>query len=129
MLNRILNIGHAPLSLFHHDLGQVGDLVLNCILDLVELVPEVLLDLGHITPSIHSVCLNITYFLVILVLLLLLALDLVGIIGLLGCLDNQLGNFLRSPHLLDFHVLFESLSNDLANRHVIDILRSCKFCG
>lgn len=74
MLDRILNVASTILNLVNHDLSQVSNLVFHGRLDLVKLVPQVFLDLWHVTPCIHPISLNIRNLLCVLILLLLVTL-------------------------------------------------------
>jgi hypothetical protein len=75
MLDGILKVTSTILNLVHHDLSKVGHLVLHGRLHLMKLVPQVFLDLWHVTPCIHPISLNIRNLLLELLLLLLVALN------------------------------------------------------
>lgn len=46
-------------------LGESGDSIFNAGFDLVQFVPEVFLYYAHVFPSVHSVCFNVTNFILI----------------------------------------------------------------
>lgn len=113
VLNGILDVPDAILHLSDHGLGKICHLLLHFALDLVELVPELLLNRGHVAPGIHPISLDICKLGIELLLLLFVTLYILLEVGLLWRLDDNSGYILRSSHLSDGHVLLESLLDDL----------------
>ena len=110
-------VGHGPCCV-NHDLSKICNTSNGSIFDLMKFVPEILLDLVHIAPEIHSVCFNICDLFLVCCLLIFVTIDILSKVCIFRSLNNNRSNLLRGFDLLD--LLLKPLCNNLRNRHVVN---------
>jgi hypothetical protein len=116
----VVNFG----TLSAYNLSQVGDLTVDGIFYLMQLVPQILLDLLHVRPSIHPIGLNVLNLLCVFLLSLTITVDIFESVGFIWTFDDDLSHFLRSLYFINLCLFLESSLNDLADRKVVNLLSS-----
>lgn len=122
-LNWSTHLRSKSMSPRLNNLGKGCNSILNTWFDLMKLVPKVFLDNTHIFPSVHSVSFNITYFILIFCLLVLITLHIDLQVRFFRTLDNYLSYFLWCFYFVYFYLVFKSLSDNIWERHIINLLR------
>ena len=90
----------------------------------MQFIPEIAFDFGEVGPGVHTIRFDVLYLLLCSLLFVIVTLYVLDIVCLFGRLDDDVSDLLRRLHLLDNGILFEPLSNDLTDRHVVNFLRS-----
>ena len=107
------------IGLSGNNLRQISNSVLDSGWNAMELGPQVLLYLSHVTPSGHCVCLNVSYFRLVFLLSVCVAIDIFLGIGIFGWFNNDCSNILRGFNFVYFQFIFKSHLNYIWNRHII----------
>ena len=109
-----------------YQLCKIGDTVLACLLDGMELLPEVLLDLCQISPGVHLIRFNVLNFKLELLLAFFVTFDVLNKVCVIGIFDDNLGDILGRLNLGDVLFFLEPLSNDIGYGHVVLFFQLCE---
>lgn len=109
------------------DLSKICNFFLYVWFDWMKFVPKVLLNLIHITPSIHSIGFDVFYWILIFFLFCFISFDINQKISFFRSLDNHVCYFLWSFDFINLHIFLKFLLYYIWDRHIVHFWRGFDF--